>query len=68
MVISLWDSVKLIKAFAGPDYQKAGYYPEDRKFLLKRNGSASEPIETELPDAPSAQQSSSAETFRNVEP
>lgn len=32
--ISLWDSFESIKAFAGPDYEKAVYYPEDRKFLL----------------------------------
>jgi hypothetical protein len=25
------------EAFAGPDYQKAVYYPEDEKFLLKLN-------------------------------
>ena len=33
--ISLWDSLESIKAFAGPDYQKAVYYPEDTKSLLK---------------------------------
>lgn len=33
--ISLWDSFESIKAFAGPDYEKAVYYPEDRKFLLR---------------------------------
>jgi heme-degrading monooxygenase HmoA len=35
--ISLWDSFESIQAFAGPDYQKAVYYPEDEKFLLKLN-------------------------------
>ena len=24
-----------VKAFAGPEYEKAVYYPEDRKFLLR---------------------------------
>jgi len=33
--ISLWDSFEAIKAFAGPEYEKAVYYPEDEKFLLK---------------------------------
>ena len=33
--ISLWDSFESIKAFAGPEYEKAVYYPEDKKFLLK---------------------------------
>lgn len=34
-LISLWDSWDAIKAFAGPDYEKAVYYPEDKKFLLE---------------------------------
>ena len=33
--ISLWDSVDAIKRFAGEDYEKAHYYPEDRGFLLE---------------------------------
>ena len=33
-LISLWDSYDAIRAFAGEDYEKAVYYPEDRKFLL----------------------------------
>ena len=28
--ISLWDSLESVKTFAGPEYQKAVYYPEDR--------------------------------------
>lgn len=35
--ISLWDSFESIKAFAGPEYEKAVYYPEDKKFLLNLN-------------------------------
>ncbi len=35
LLISLWDSWDAIKAFAGPDYEIAVYYPEDRKFLLE---------------------------------
>jgi len=34
-LISLWDSWEAIRAFAGPDYEKAVYYPEDKKFLLE---------------------------------
>ena len=34
MVLSMWDSLESIKAFAGRDYEKAVYYPEDKKFLL----------------------------------
>ncbi len=34
-LISLWASWGAIQAFAGPDYEKAVYYPEDRRFLLE---------------------------------
>jgi heme-degrading monooxygenase HmoA len=34
-LISLWDSYDAIKKFAGEDYEKAHYYPEDKKFLLE---------------------------------
>jgi len=33
-LISLWESLDAIKAFAGPDYENAVYYPEDRNYLL----------------------------------
>jgi heme-degrading monooxygenase HmoA len=36
LLITLWESWDAIKAFAGPDYEKAVYYPEDEKFLLDR--------------------------------
>lgn len=34
-LVSLWDSYESIRAFAGPEFEKAVYYPEDRKFLLE---------------------------------
>jgi heme-degrading monooxygenase HmoA len=34
-LISLWDSYEAIRGFAGPEYEKAVYYPEDKKFLLE---------------------------------
>jgi len=34
-LLTLWDSWGAIKAFAGPDYEKAVYYPEDKRFLLE---------------------------------
>jgi heme-degrading monooxygenase HmoA len=37
IVISMWDSLDSIKVFAGHDYEKAVYYPEDKKFLLNLN-------------------------------
>jgi len=32
--MSLWDNYDSIKKFAGEDYQKAKYYPEDKDYLL----------------------------------
>lgn len=37
IVISMWDSLASIRAFAGHEYEKAVYYPEDKKFLLNLN-------------------------------
>ena len=33
--ISFWKSLEVIQQFAGPDIQRAVYYPEDKDFLLK---------------------------------
>ena len=33
--ISLWESIDAIRRFAGNDYEKAHYYPEDRDFLIE---------------------------------
>ncbi len=35
-LISHWESWDAIKAFAGPDHEKAVFYPEDEKFLLEK--------------------------------
>lgn len=35
VLISLWESYDAVKAFAGPQYEKAVYYPEDKRFLLE---------------------------------
>lgn len=36
LLITFWESVEAIKAFAGEDYEKAKYYPEDEAFLLEK--------------------------------
>jgi len=36
IVLSLWDSLDAIKAFAGDDIEKAVFYPEDDDFLVER--------------------------------
>ena len=33
--VTKWDSVESIKLFAGDDYTRAKYYPEDEKYLLE---------------------------------
>jgi heme-degrading monooxygenase HmoA len=35
LLITLWDSYESIKKFAGEDYEKARYYPEDKDYLLE---------------------------------
>lgn len=35
-LISLWESLDAIKRFAGEDYERAHYYPEDDDFLLEK--------------------------------
>jgi heme-degrading monooxygenase HmoA len=34
VIISFWDSLDAIRKFAGEDYEKARYYPEDKDYLL----------------------------------
>ena len=35
LLLTLWESREAIAAFAGPDIEKAKYYPEDAGFLLE---------------------------------
>jgi heme-degrading monooxygenase HmoA len=35
LLMSLWDSYEAIRKFAGSDFEKAVYYPEDKKFLVE---------------------------------
>jgi heme-degrading monooxygenase HmoA len=34
-LITYWENLEVIKNFAGNDYEKAKYYPEDDDFLLE---------------------------------
>jgi heme-degrading monooxygenase HmoA len=36
LFLSLWESTDAIKQFAGPDFEKARYYPDDDEYLLER--------------------------------
>lgn len=35
LMISLWDSLDEVRAFAGDEAERARYYPEDASFLLE---------------------------------
>lgn len=35
LLLSLWESMESIRAFAGDDVERARYYPEDTAFLLE---------------------------------
>ena len=35
LTLTFWDSVEAIQKFAGEDYEKARYYPEDADYLLE---------------------------------
>ncbi|HVU54650.1 MAG TPA: hypothetical protein VHD83_06320 [Puia sp.] len=34
-LITYWDNLEVIRNFAGEDFEKAKYYPEDKDFLLE---------------------------------
>jgi heme-degrading monooxygenase HmoA len=34
-LITYWENIEVIKNFAGQDFEKAKYYPEDTQFLLE---------------------------------
>ena len=34
-LITFWDNYQVIKNFAGEEFEKAKYYPEDKDFLLE---------------------------------
>ena len=36
LLVTLWESIEAVKAFAGPDPQIAKYYPEDDELLLEK--------------------------------
>ncbi len=34
LTVSFWESMEKVEGFAGPDPEKARYYPEDEEYLL----------------------------------
>ena len=41
MLLSLWESLDAVKAFAGEDYEEGVYYPEDDRYLVERDEKSS---------------------------
>jgi hypothetical protein len=41
LIVSLWESKGAIAGFAGPDIDRAVFYPEDDRFLVERDLSVS---------------------------
>jgi heme-degrading monooxygenase HmoA len=40
VMVTVWDSLESIKAFAGEEPERAVFYPEDDRFLIERYDSA----------------------------
>ncbi len=40
LLITIWDSMDAVEAFAGADPAKAKYYPEDDRYLLEKDDHA----------------------------
>ena len=60
MLISLWDSLEAVRAFAGENPDRSVYYPEDEQYLqqmepLVRHYDVAEQIEPDAGGAPAAQ-------------
>ena len=37
VMFTLWDSLEAVRGFAGDDYETAVFYPEDERFLVERD-------------------------------
>jgi heme-degrading monooxygenase HmoA len=37
LVLSFWESLEALRAYAGDDYERAVFYPEDDAFLVDRD-------------------------------
>jgi heme-degrading monooxygenase HmoA len=51
VMFTLWDSLDAVKAFAGEDYEVAVFYPEDERFLIERDDTATHYVVEAAPPA-----------------
>jgi heme-degrading monooxygenase HmoA len=40
VTLTFWDSLEAVRAFAGPEVERAVFYPEDDRFLVDREDTA----------------------------
>ncbi len=64
VMITLWDSMASIKAFAGPEPEKAVFYPDDDRYLVDRDMTV---LHFEVASAPGFE-STSPPTHRPADP
>lgn len=51
VMLTLWESLDAVRAFAGEDYEVAVFYPEDERFLIERDLHATHfEVDTYLPN------------------
>jgi heme-degrading monooxygenase HmoA len=60
VLTTFWDSADSIKTFAGEDYERARYYPEDDEYLLDRETYVTHAevllMQIDAPDSPALRQ------------
>ena len=50
VMFTLWDSLEAVRSFAGDDYETAVFYPEDDRFLVERDLTATHyQVDTQVP-------------------
>lgn len=52
LLLTLWDSLEAIRAFAGDDVERARYYPEDEEYLMELEPTVMHYEVLTLPDEP----------------
>lgn len=62
VMFTLWDSLDAVKAFAGEDYERAVFYPEDERFLIERDLTSTHYDVSDAPKAPNADLPTSGRT------
>lgn len=55
MMVTVWETLDAVKGFAGEDHERAVFYPEDDRFLVEREETATDwQVESHVPAQPRA--------------